>query len=404
MRSGTPGFVGDRLREAREARKISAVTLSELAGVSPQAISQYEKGKSSPSAEVLSRIASVLNLPEHFFTLPERNLDRGMIFYRSMAAATKSARARAERRFSWLRDIVHYLSEFVELPQSNFPDLVLPEDPLLLSGDEIEEAAAATREFWGLRDGPVANMVALLENQGAVVARDQLGAETLDSLSEFVATEGRPYIVIGTDKGTPARWRFDAAHELAHIVLHAHVSPELFSKPGYHKEIEAQAHRFAAAFLLPLGSFGDDLFGANLDNFRSLKLKWNTSIAMMIMRARDGSLISEDTERKLWVSYSRRGWRKVEPHDDTMDVEEPRLLRRSFELVLDQSSQTPEDVLSQLALTGTDVEALSGLPNGFLGEFSRVSLRPSADQGSLFTRTTDTPAQVIPLGPRRRLS
>lgn len=284
MKSGTPGFVGDRLREAREARKISAVTLSELAGVSPQAISQYEKDRSSPGPDVLSGIASALNFPEHFFTLPERSLDRGTIFYRSMASATKSARARAERRFGWLRDIVNYLTEFVELPQSNFPDLVLPEDPLLLSGDEIEEAASATRAFWGLREGPVANMVALLENQGAVVARDQLGAETLDSLSEFVAAESRPYIMIGTDKGTPARWRFDAAHELGHIILHAHVPPELFSKPGYHKEIETQAHRFAAAFLLPLGAFGDDLFGANLDNFRSLKLKWKTSIAMMINR------------------------------------------------------------------------------------------------------------------------
>jgi Zn-dependent peptidase ImmA (M78 family)/DNA-binding XRE family transcriptional regulator len=403
MKSGTPGFVGARLREAREARKISAVTLSELASVSPQAISQYEKGKSSPGPEVLARIAAALNFPEQFFTLPERTLDRGTIFYRSMASATKGARARAERRFGWLRDIVQYLSEFVELPKANFPDLVLPDDPLLLSNDEIEEAANRTRQFWGLRDGPIANMVALLENQGAVVARDQLGADTLESLSEFVAAEGRPYIVVGTDKGTPARWRFDVAHELGHIILHAKVPPELLGKPEYFKRIEDQAHRFAAAFLLPLGSFGDDLYGANLDNFRSLKLKWKTSIAMMIVRARDGGLISEETERRLWINYSRRGWRKAEPHDDTMDIEEPRLLRRSFDLVLDKGSQTPEDVLSRLALTGGDVETLSGLPEGFLGEFSRVSLRSTPSQGALFAPAT-TSAQVIQLDPRRRVT
>src|SRR5262249_12604606 len=151
-------------------------------------------------------------------------------------------------------------------------------------------AAEDARRYWRMGDGPIANMVLLLENQGAVVARDRLGADSLDGLSQVVAEEGRPYIVIGIDKGSPARWRVDAAHELGHILLHANVQRGTLDRLEKHKKIEEQAHRFARAFLLPLASFGDDLFGVSLDAFRALKPRWNVSIATMIFRARDAGL------------------------------------------------------------------------------------------------------------------
>lgn len=371
---------------------MSAASLAELVDVSRQAISLYETGRTSPSPDVLRAIASCLNLPEDFFIMPERRYDRGTVFYRSMSSATKSARTRAEHRFAWLRDIVRYQSEFVELPPPNLPDLGLPSDPLLLSSEEIEDAAEQVRRYWGLRDDPIANVVLLLENQGTVIARDRLGAETLDSLSEFVLDEHRPYIMIGTDKGSAARWRFDAAHELGHLILHRNVPSSVLLKPEQHKKIEKQAHRFASAFLLPLAPFGEDLYGVSLDAFRAIKPRWKTSIAMMIMRARQARLIGEETEKQLWIRYSRRGWRRTEPYDDEMPAEEPRLLRRSFELMLTEGAQTPADVLTRLAIAPSDVEALCGLPRAYLAEFSRVSLREGAG------------AQVIQLPGRSRTS
>jgi Zn-dependent peptidase ImmA (M78 family)/DNA-binding XRE family transcriptional regulator len=400
VKSGTPGFVGSRLREAREVRSLTAVALSEMVGVTPQAISQYESGKSSPSPEVLRGIAGTVNLPEHFFLRAEREHAHGTIFYRSMSSATKGARARAERRFSWLRDIVRYLTEFVALPEPNFPNLNLATDPLLLSDEEIEDAATEVRRYWGLRDGPISNAVLLLENQGAVIARDRLGADTLDGLSEFVAEDRRPYIMVGTDKGSPVRWRFDVAHELAHVVLHAGVDTSRFSRPEQFKRIEEQAHRFAGAFLLPAAPFGEDLFAANLDALQAIKPKWKVSIGMMITRARQLGFISEDSMKKLWINASRRGWRRVEPYDESMEAEQPRLLRRSVELVLSEGAQTPEDVQAALALPAIDVEALCGLPVGYLNTFSRVSLR---DQTGPPVRGTTTPAEVIPITRRQRL-
>lgn len=377
------------------------VALAEMVDVSVQSISAYENERSSPGPGVVSKIASTLNLPEHFFTLPERRYERGAIFYRSMSSTTKTARSRAEQRFAWLRDMVHYLSTFVSLPESNVPALSLPADPLLLSDDDIEDAADVVRRYWRLGEAPIANMVLLLENQGAIIARDLLGADTLDSLSEFVEHDARPYIVVGTDRGTPARWRFDVAHELGHMVLHAHVDPRLLTQAGHHKRIEQQAHRFAAAFLLPLAPFGEDLFAVNLDTLRTLKPKWKASIATMIMRARHGGFLTEDGERRLWINMSRRGWRRIEPYDDTMAAEEPRLLRRAFELTLNEGDQTPDDVVSTLGLSRSDVEALAGLPSGYLAGFARVSMlthRPS----ERVVGPTETPAEVIRMPVRRR--
>jgi Zn-dependent peptidase ImmA (M78 family)/DNA-binding XRE family transcriptional regulator len=401
MRIGTPGFSGQRLREAREARGLPVISLSELANVSAQAIYQYESGRRSPSPDVLEKIALAVNLPPAFFLLPERPETGVPLFYRSMSTATKGARNRAEHRLRWLRDIVAYLSGFVALLDANFPDLGLPDDPILLSDNEIEQAAEDARRYWHMGDGPIANMVLLLENQGAVIARDRLGADTLDGLSQVAAEDGRPCVVIGIDKGSPARWRFDAAHELGHILLHANVRRETLDRPERHKKIEEQAHRFARAFLLPLAPFGDDLFGVSLDAFRALKPRWNVSIATMIFRARDAGLLSEDTERKLRIGMSRHKWRIMEPYDETTEIEEPRLLRRSFELILNKRDQTPADVTARIGLPASDIETLSGLPAGYLTGYSRVILLPQAAEGAGDRIRHEEDARVIGL-PRRR--
>ena len=55
MKLGTPGFVGPRLREAREGRGLTAMSLAELLGITRSAISYYEKGTTSPQPDVMER-------------------------------------------------------------------------------------------------------------------------------------------------------------------------------------------------------------------------------------------------------------------------------------------------------------------------------------------------------------
>jgi len=392
MRTGTPGFLGPRLREAREVRGLQQVFLAEMLDVSAQAISKYERGGSTPSPAMLERLAKLLNVPPAFFVQPERSESERTVFYRSLSAATKGARARAEHRLRWLGDITEYVTAFVDLPETNLPDFGTPGNPFELDGDDIEQLAADARAYWRMRDEPIGNMIALMENQGIVVARDKLGAATLDSLSEYDSVSRRPLVIISTDKGTPARWRFDAAHELGHLILHKDLDRRRLKNPAEHREIENQAHRFAGAFLLPRIPFSEELFAASLDAMLAVKARWRVSIAMMIMRARQTHLINDATEKRLWINYSRRGWRRAEPLDDAMERETPRLLARSFELIFEARAQSSRDVEISTGLPVSDVESLAGLPERFLERgITPVALR--ADR--------EWPTNVTPL---RRLT
>ena len=91
----------------------------------------------------MSRIASVLNLPERFFTRAARPLALSPVFYRSLAAATKGARSRAERKIQWVaEELLPYLSKYVELPTPNIPRLDLPPDVETVPLADIEDLAA----------------------------------------------------------------------------------------------------------------------------------------------------------------------------------------------------------------------------------------------------------------------
>src|SRR6188508_2005932 len=54
--------MGERLREARQARKLSLRTLAERLGVSPSLISQIETGRANPSVSTLYAIAAELDV------------------------------------------------------------------------------------------------------------------------------------------------------------------------------------------------------------------------------------------------------------------------------------------------------------------------------------------------------
>jgi Zn-dependent peptidase ImmA (M78 family) len=93
-----------------------------------------------------------------------------------------------------------------------------------------------------------------LEKNGAIVARYCLEAEKYDAFSVFNRSDQTPYIILSADLGLAARSRFDASHELAHIVLHRNVQRERTTRTFDHSLIEHQAHRFASAFLLRASS------------------------------------------------------------------------------------------------------------------------------------------------------
>jgi Zn-dependent peptidase ImmA (M78 family) len=239
----------------------------------------------------------------------------------------------------------------------------------------IEDAAMAARRFWKMQDGPISNVVWLLENRGCIVSRFELHAATLDAFSTIDPVSERPYIILSADKGSAARSRFDVAHELGHLLLHKRVSQSLFNQHEKFKLIENQAHRFASAFLLPAATFSDEFYSHTLDSLRSLKERWRVSIGAMIKRAGQLDLISEDAERRLWVNMGRRNWRTKEPLDDVLEPEKPRLLKRCIEVLVEKGLMSSQDLPLMLGISAGDIENLAALDAGYLAKAqARVAL------------------------------
>jgi Zn-dependent peptidase ImmA (M78 family)/DNA-binding XRE family transcriptional regulator len=375
MKLGTSGFVGERLKEAREARGLNITALADIIGISKQAISQYEKDIQNPRPEIMEQLSIKLNLPKHFFITKPGYPKTNTVFYRSMSAATKGARVRAEWKLAWLKEIEQYLKGYLVLPEVNFPDFDIPKDPIKLSSENIEILATETRRYWGMGDGIISNVIALLESKGAIISRIDLEAETLDAFSEW-SENNVPYVVLSSKKDCAVRSRFDAAHELAHLLLHRYINKAQFCTPSEFSLIEKQAHRFSSAFLLPAETFLKDFSAPTLDSFWVLKEKWRVSIGTMLKRCEDLGIIKEDFARKLWISYNRRGWAKKEPLDDKIPVETPGLLRKCFEVLISEGVQQIDDIVSSIPYARTDIEELLYLPEGHLKEPASLEVVP----------------------------
>lgn len=254
----------------------------------------------------------------------------------------------------------------MQFPPADFPDFDGPCDPAALLPTDIEAFATRLRRFWGLGDGPISNVVALLENHGAVVARNELGDERLDAFSEWDG--GRCFIILGSDKESAVRSRLDVCHELAHMLLHRNVPENLANQPAIHKLMEWQATRFASAFLLPATTFSAEVYAASAESLISLKRRWRVSVAAMVMRLSDMGRISDLQKSHLMIQISRRGWRKREPFDDQIPAEQPLLLRRSVDLLLEQGLIQAEELVLRTHYSQADIEKLLGLTVGYLNE------------------------------------
>ena len=365
MRNGTPGFQADRLVEARDSRGLTQVALAELINRTSSSISRWEGGGQSPEPKALDALARALNVPIAFFLRPVPDHGSAPMFFRSMASTTQSVRKRTQARLRWAQDIALCLQEWVDLPKVKMPCLHAT-DHREIGNEDIERMAAECRVMWDLGIGPISDVLLVLENAGIVVIKEETGTVKMDGLSNWSAVDERPYVLIARDKDSCVRSRMDAAHELGHLVLHRHLRSKALNNSANFKEIERQAFDFGGALLMPAESFPAEIWSPSLNAFVALKERWKASVGAMIMRCAKLDMLSEEHQRRLWKSFSARGWRRSEPLDDVLEREQPRLLRRSVRLLVDEGVRSREALLDDFRLHGSDVEALCGLPRGFM--------------------------------------
>lgn len=331
-------FNPTRLILARKRRGMTQAELGAAIGVSSKSVANYESGIHEPTDENLSALGKALTVPLNFFEgddLPQA-APEGVSFraYSKMTAKQRDA-GLAAGAFALM------LSRWIDA-RFNFPTVDVPD----LRGFDPEGAAETLRARWGRGERPIKNMIHLLEAHGVRVFSLTEACVELNAFSHWDAET--PFVFLNTMK-TAESSRFDAAHELGHLVLHRHGAPQ-------GRIAEHEADRFAAALLMPKGSvYAAAPRYVTLDGIVKLKKLWNVSALALAHRLRELQLMTEWNYRSICIELSRDGGRHREI--DGIEREASQLLTKVFD-ALRAEGVSKRQVAHELSLSTDDLDAL----------------------------------------------
>ena len=317
--------------------------LAERAGISAAAVTQLEKGDIRPSPETLGRISMTLGFPPQFFAQDgPQPLTPDACHFRRARSATKREQRLVLAKGSLLLALAAHLDEYIEFPASQLGQLGRGTK----DDDDIERLTESVRDHLSLGRAPIGNMLAVAEALGVFVLEVLTESQRLDAFS--IWWRDRPLMFLGSDKGSGSRRRFDAGHELGHLLMHDEV------RPG-DRAHEAAADRFSSAFLMPRDTFGRELpTKLSIAHLLELKVRWKVSIAAMIRRGFDLGMYSEATYRRGFVRLGRLGWRDAEPNEPSM--EHATLLRSAYVMVAERVGS--EEFAGQVGLRQSEIHEL----------------------------------------------
>ncbi|MBC5725853.1 ImmA/IrrE family metallo-endopeptidase [Agathobaculum sp. NSJ-28] len=358
-----------RITEAREARKYNMTQLADLLGVTKQAVSRYELNLSHPSNSVISKMAEVLDFPERFFYKPSHaESTDSTIFFRTFKSSEATERSMIQVKCRWTSEAYSYLNRYVKMPTLNLPPVEFLINKTFLSDSDIEEIARITRQHWKLGSGPIDNLTYVMEKNGIVISGSPIDGDKTDACS--MISNGTPIVFCNKNLRSACRIRFSLAHELGHILMHSHVTKDDIKNAEFLKGIESQANHFASALLLPDETFSADIRSLSLNYFVMLKEKWRTSIASMIYRCKDLELIDPNTYETMYRQLSYKRWRKVEPLDDAIPIEPPKLLKSAIEFVTEIGNISKQQIIHDFCWEIRDLVEIFGTAPSFFNEES----------------------------------
>ena len=290
--------LGERIKQARKASRLSQRDLAAQVQVSAMAISKYERDQAVPGSEVLLRLAQALNTSVDFFFRPAGPEVQLQAYRKHASLSVKAQEALQACIQDWLE---RYLAVEGFFPHQDIK-LELPRYPVS-AFDEIEMAANHLRATWQLGLDPIENLTQLLEDRGLKVGLIS-GFDHFDACT-FMANQ---VPVIVTKGGLPGdRQRFNLGHELGHLVLD--VDEAL--------DGEKAANRFVGAFLAPASAvqfeLGRQRSTLDMNELYLLKHKYGLSMQAWIFRAQDLGILSTSAAQTLFRKFSTRGWHKQEP-------------------------------------------------------------------------------------------
>lgn len=329
---------------ARVRRRFTKAQLAKALDITSRSLQNYETGAFSPDPATLEKIAKLLNFPQQFFFIDEDmpELKEHSVSFRKLSKMTDSLKACTFAAGAIAFRVNHWIEERFSLPSAELPDL---------SDLGPEEAAATLRRIWGLGNAPIPNMIHLLESKGVRVF--SLAEETREVDAFCTWYEGQPFVFLNTIKSAE-RSRFDAAHELGHLVRDVYTMQH---GQAHGPEMERQADAFAAAFLMPAESVAANQPPTyTIKHLIKLKHYFGVSLAAMAYRFNSLGLVSEWNYRSLCIDIAKSGYRTNEP--ESMERETSQLLTKVLD-VLHSRKLGRREIADSLSLNIDEINALT---------------------------------------------
>jgi Zn-dependent peptidase ImmA (M78 family)/DNA-binding XRE family transcriptional regulator len=331
-------FSGKRLILARQRAGLSKKGLAEAIGAHPRTITRWEDEDRYPSDEDLDKLVECLGFPVEFFMRGELDFaNENSASFRSLSSMSARERdsALASGALGFL--VFDWIEERYSLPDVDLDDL----------GHDTPEAAARTlREKWLIGERPISNMIKLLEAKGVRVCSLAENARTVDAFS--IWRNEKPYVFLNSQKSAEHQ-RFDAAHELGHLVLHRHGAPR-------GREAEHEANRFASSFLMPAADVRAHLpmvYGIN--TMIKAKKRWKVPVAALNYRLHRVGVITDWDYRSFCIDLQKRGYRTNEP--EGIEKEKSEVWQQVFDdLRLQGLSKT--DLARELSIPSKEIDNL----------------------------------------------
>lgn len=327
-------------RQITLAREYRGYTQSELSkkvsGVSQSNLSKYEKGLGGLSDDAVDKIISYLDFPKSFFYY---NIFNNIQYahYRKRSTITKQLRTSLSTDLKLIGFIIDMMSDSLEWPEYNFSSFDVE------NGHFPESIARFLRKKIGLKEiYPVENIIQLLEENGIIVVEYDSPTDKFDGVS-FTTDSGVPVIVINKYFSND-RKRFTLAHELGHLVMHI-----LNDTPiSEYRDKEDEANRFASEFLMPESAILNSLYGLKISDLGQLKSFWLTSMASIIYRAKELKAIDDNRAKYLNIELSRRGYKKKEPIQ--VSIDEAVLFKAAFSMHKNDLDYSDNDFVNGFSL------------------------------------------------------
>jgi Zn-dependent peptidase ImmA (M78 family)/DNA-binding XRE family transcriptional regulator len=301
----------ERVRLLRSALGITQLDLAVDLDLPASSVARLENGRLEADEATLNTLAKQLACATETLMRPAPDVLNTRPWLRAYADAPKKTVDQ------YVADTLIAVEVIDLLKLRRMPDRLPTFDGDANSDYDIDEFAADVRHAADINsDTGVPNVTRAAERLGCVVLpmENELGKH----LGLSFRADETPIIRVSraTARVPGDRQRFTVAHELGHILLHATCPPPESSERA--KIIETQAHRFAAAFLLPGDAFLDDLDDVNgrrvtLSTLATLKERWGVSIKAMVVRLQQLARIDADQSRSLYKQISARGWNTGEP-------------------------------------------------------------------------------------------